>query len=135
MKKLKSLKKKIKLKKIKMHKKNIQWRLLAISVLHLSIPSLPPIPGIICIVIFKSILIVCVALKKIIQMEILQNGVWAAIPKELPCRTYSSNLWNIKTVQNNPWTEPKALYSKQLFAKLTGKADIMTTTLKIKHIF
>lgn len=43
------------------------------------------------------------------------NGVRTAIPGELLCMSYSSNLFNVKMGQNNPWTWPKAaLYSKQL---------------------
>lgn len=30
-----------------------------------------------------------------------QNGVGAAIPKELPGMSYSSNLWDVKTGQSN----------------------------------
>ena len=47
------------------------------------------------------------------------NGVRAAIPEELPCMSYS--IWNVKIGQNNLWIGPKAaLYSTQLFAKITG---------------
>lgn len=34
--------------------------------------------------------------KKIIQKELFENGVGTAIPEELPCTSYSSNLWNVK---------------------------------------
>lgn len=34
--------------------------------------------------------------KKIIQKELFENGVRTAIPEELPCTSYSSNLWNVK---------------------------------------
>ena len=37
-----------------------------------------------------------------------QNGVGAAIPKELPGMSYSSNLWDVKTGGNNLWTGSEA---------------------------
>lgn len=32
----------------------------------------------------------------------------AAMPEELPCTTYATNLWNVKTGHSNLWTRPKA---------------------------
>lgn len=53
--------------------------------------------------------------KSTIHVKNSINGVGASIPDELPRIPHSSNLRNVKTVQNNTWTGPKTiLYSKQL---------------------
>lgn len=49
------------------------------------------------------------------------HGAEAALPG-LPCTFYASNLWNVKTGQNNLEAGPKAALSPtELFAEITRK--------------
>lgn len=77
--------------------------------------------------------ITCVTLAKLLDLSDPQSQLKmesAAIPEKLPCTSYSSSLWNVKTGENNPWTGSKAtLYSKQC-CKANREADIM----KIKDV-
>lgn len=61
-------------------------------------------------------------------MKPLKIGIRVAIPEELPSKgtSYTSNLWNAKTGQDNFCTGPKATVCKD-----NKEADIMSTGLKI----
>lgn len=61
------------------------------------------------------------------------NGVGVAILEVMPCLSDSSNLWNVKTGQNNLWTGLQAtLCPKPLFAK-TKQQIIVTIGLKTNN--
>lgn len=52
----------------------------------------------------------------------LLNEAGAAMPEEVPCMSYSSDLRNAITGQNNLWTGPRAtVCPKTLFAKIIRK--------------
>lgn len=62
-------------------------------------------------------------------MEPLQNGVRAATPEELSFGSCSSNLWNIKTGQNNLLTG-----SNQNYDCRTIKALFRISILMLAHL-
>lgn len=50
------------------------------------------------------------------------------LSEDLHCRSYSSNIWNIKAEQNNLCIGHKAeLYSEELFAKLRKQTLCLRT--------
>ena len=70
-----------------------------------------------------------------LDMHVKNDVVRAAIPEEVPCMSYSSNLWNISTQLKDLRTEPKRQYVPQKCLQRWQESwHILTTRLKIKDI-
>lgn len=67
-------------------------------------------------------------------MEPFKNRARASIPGELPCTSYSSNLWNVQLGKITFGLDQSKIVFKTTVFKGKRKANLLTTRLKIKDI-
>lgn len=58
-------------------------------------------------------------------MEILYNGVGAAIPEKSPCTFNASNLWNGEAGRDNLWIESKATLCPKALCAWRARKQIL----------